>query len=83
MAHVNEQAEGLHIHIAVERDADNKTWCEWLTTNLGFRMPRVARVARDIAPSAFADALRGGRPKLRHSERTAWPCSTRTKSTRR
>jgi predicted ATPase len=63
--HVNEQAEGLHIHVAVERDADDASWCTWLTKHLGFRMPRVARVARGVAPSAFADALWTGETALR------------------
>jgi energy-coupling factor transporter ATP-binding protein EcfA2 len=64
VAHVNEQAEGLRVHIAVEPDADDAMWCEWLSTKLGFRQPRVGRVARDVSPREFADALRGDRPRL-------------------
>jgi hypothetical protein len=63
--HVNEQAEGLRIHVAVDQDADDTPWCSWLTKNLGFRMPRVARVAGDVAPSTFAAALWAGETALR------------------
>jgi hypothetical protein len=62
--HVNDQAQGLRIHIAVEQDVDDARWREWLSANLSFRQPRVARVARDVSPPDFAKALRSGQAAL-------------------
>lgn len=62
---VNRQAEGLRIHIAVDQDADNRLWCEWLTANLRFRQPKVARIAGEISPMKFVQVLRGGEQALR------------------
>jgi predicted ATPase len=60
VAHVNQQAQGLRIHLAVNARGDHVRWCNWLRENLGFRSPRVERIADAIAPRAFADALHVG-----------------------
>lgn len=64
VAGVNEQAEDLQIHIAVDANADDRPWCEWLTAHLGFRQPKVGRIAAEVAPQQFARALRGGQQGL-------------------
>jgi predicted ATPase len=64
VAEVNDQAEGLRIHISIGQNRDDRTWCDWLTAKLSFRQPRVSRIAREVSPQEFADALRGGQPKL-------------------
>jgi predicted ATPase len=61
---VNEQAEGLRIHISVAQHGDDHEWCEWLTANLGFRHPRVERIAADVSPQQFATALERGASTL-------------------
>lgn len=61
---VNEQAEGLRIHMSVEQHGDDHEWCEWLTANLGFRRPRVERIAAGVSPQQFAAALESGSSAL-------------------
>jgi predicted ATPase len=56
---VNKQADGLRIHISIVENGDNRKWCDWLTANLRFRHPKVARMAADVSPQQFAAALRG------------------------
>ena len=64
VAEVNEQAEGLRIHVVTQANVDNGAWCEWLTNRFGFRQPRVGRIAADISPQRLAVALREGREAL-------------------
>jgi hypothetical protein len=64
VADVNEQADGMHIHVAVDQNADDRVWCEWLSANLGFRQPRVSRIAAEVDPRDFASALRRDRNAL-------------------
>ncbi len=62
---VNEQSDGLVIHISIDEHGDDRKWCEWLTANLKFRQPKVARIADDVSPGQFAAALRKGEAALR------------------
>jgi predicted ATPase len=66
VAAVNAQADegSLRVHIAVEANADDQLWCRWLTTTFSFRQPRVGRVANEISPRAFSEALHQGRSAL-------------------
>lgn len=39
VAHVNEQAAGLRVHLAVDAGGDRAAWCDWLREKLSFRSP--------------------------------------------
>jgi len=60
VTHVNDQASGLRLHLAVDPGGDRDPWCNWLREHLSFRSPRVDRIAQDIDPLTFARALREG-----------------------
>ena len=64
VSEVNDQAEGLRVHIAVDANADDRNWSAWLTKRFGFREPRVSRIAAEITPQQFAQALRQGQAAL-------------------
>jgi predicted ATPase len=50
--------------MGVEQHGDDRKWCEWLTANLRFRHPKVARIAADVSPQQFATALEAGATAL-------------------
>jgi predicted ATPase len=64
VAHVNQQAEGLRIHLAVDAAGDHVRWCNWLREKRLFRSPRVERIAEAITPRSFAEALHAGPGEL-------------------
>jgi predicted ATPase len=64
VAAVNAQSDGLQIHVRIDQNADDRRWCKWLTDHLGFRQPRVSRIAREVSPLQFSIPLRRGRDSL-------------------
>nr|WP_169738869.1 AAA family ATPase [Jiangella gansuensis] len=53
----NNLAVGLTIEITFERNGVRDEWARWLSTNFGFRAPRVNRLAEAITPQDFAELL--------------------------
>jgi energy-coupling factor transporter ATP-binding protein EcfA2 len=64
----NYHSDDLTIRVAFEREGIRKRWCEWLTSNLPLREPRVGRVAEMIGPQEFAEKIVRDLPGLAETE---------------
>lgn len=60
----NTYADRIVIRVFFEKRGINQTWVKWLTNTLGFRSPRVLRLAEKIGPAEFAGSLLNDRAAL-------------------
>lgn len=60
----NRYSDDLTVRVYFQRSGLNGRWIKWLTDKFGFRKPRVLRLAEQIGPRDFAEALVGDRTPL-------------------